>query len=172
MKEYEIDKDNVIKYKTFLTEAEYITLIEMSVDAYVNGIGDNTDNLGVVPYNPIKAQQMFNRTLLSICIENYDENKYELYFENMIAEQLIDEVNNALEAWKTVEDIMDKSISISVRFNDFLNKVLDILDSKLSDGAQLEKLLKALPKDLNVALDKYRKILTPNTANEEKDNKK
>lgn len=161
MKELKLNDGTIIKYKEALSEAEYITLIDLALDAYIEGLGKHTDDLELVPYNPIKATQAFNRGLLSLCIDEYDSEKYDFYFQNNVHNILIDDVNNALDAWVMVTDLIERSVSLPMVVNNFLNNVLNILDGKLPDGKSMEKLLNKFPKDFGDAINKYAEILKP-----------
>lgn len=164
MNEYKLDNESVIKYKNSLTEAEYITLIEVAIDAYQNGIGESKDNLGIVPYNPIKVEQAFNRVLLSLCVKDYDEDEYDLYFSNGVHNVLVANVTNASDAWEMVQEIVTNSLSLSVVINNFMEKVITMLDGKLPEGKDLLKVLKKFPKDITKALNDYASIIEPTKA--------
>lgn len=76
MLEYKLNDKETIKCKESLSEAEYLAIIDVAIDAYKDGIGNQKDLFGVVPYNPVKAQQAFYRALCEICIEDYDSNRF------------------------------------------------------------------------------------------------
>lgn len=160
MLEYKIDNET-IKYKKTLSEAEYLTVIETAIDAYRDGLSGNTDMLGVVDYNPIKAQQAFYRALFGILIEDYDGEKYDLYFSNGLQYELINNVINAKNALDTINDIIKNSMNISTVLNKMLSGILNMLDSKLLDSVDINKLLKKFPKDLGKALEQYADVMTP-----------
>lgn len=164
MLEYELNDNETVKCKKGLSEAEYITTIEVAIDAYKDGIGDQKDLLGVVPYNPIKAQQAFYRALCEMCIEDYDSSRYAEYFEAGIPVLLTMEVANAAEAWDTIQDIINNSMSLSVTINNFLVGVLNLLDEKLPEGVDMAKVLKKFPKDLGKALSDYTAVMSPSKA--------
>lgn len=164
MLEYKLNNDETIKYKKGLSEAEYLTVIEFAIDAYKDGIGGQQDLFGVVPYNPVKAQQAFYRALCEVCIEDYDSARYAEYFEAGIPVILVMEVSNAAEAWDTVQSIIDNSMSMSVTINKFLSGVLSMLDEKLSEGVDMAKVLKKFPKDLSKALADYTEVMSPSKA--------
>lgn len=158
MLELKLNDKETIKFKEGLSEVEYITIIEYTIDAYRDGLGEQKDLFGVVPYNPIKAQQAFYRALCEICIENYDSNKYAKYFEANVPTILVKNVKNALEAQNTVNEIIHNSMSLSVTINNFLSGVLNMLDGKLPTGDDLAKSLKKLPKEFNKMLETYSTI--------------
>lgn len=161
MLEYKLNDTETIKCKEGLSETEYIAIIDVTIEAYKDGIGNQKDLLGVVPYNPIKAQQAFYRALCEMCIEDYDNQRFSEYFEAGIPSLLISEVKNASEALNTVNNIINNSMSLSVTLNNFLSGILNMLDEKLPDGADLTKVLKKFPKDLSKALINYTEVMTP-----------
>lgn len=160
MLEYKLNDKETIKCKESLSEAEYLAIIDVAIDAYKDGIGNQKDLFGVVPYNPVKAQQAFYRALCEICIEDYDSNRFSEYFEAGIPSLLVMDVINASEALDTVYDIINNSMSISVTINKFLSGVLSLLDEKLPEGVDMTKILKKFPKDLSKALESYTSIIT------------
>lgn len=164
MLEYKLNDNETVKCKNSLSEAEYITVIEVAIDAYKDGIGGQKDLFGVVPYNPVKAQQAFYRALCEICIEDYDSSRFSEYFEAGIPNLLSLEVINAAEAYDTVQDIIANSMSLSVTINNFLSGVLNLLDEKLPEGVDMTKILKKFPKDLGKALADYTAVMKPSKA--------
>lgn len=160
MLEYKIN-DEIVKYKNTLSEAEYLTVIETAIDAYRDGLGGNLDMLGVVDYNPIKAQQAFYRALFGMLIENYDSDKYDLYFSNGLQYELLNNVINAKNALETINDIIKNSMNISMVLNKALSGLLNLMNEKLPDGVDMAKVLKKFPKDLAKALEQYTEVMTP-----------
>ncbi len=161
MREYKLNDNETVKWKGSLSEAEYVALIDIAIDAYKDGIGDQKDSFGIVPYNPIKAQQAFYRALCEMCIEDYDSNKFAEYFEAGIPYLLVTYVTNAEEALQAAYKIIDDSLSMSVTVNKFLSGVLDLLDEKLPEGTDMVKVLKKFPKDLGKALSDYTSVISP-----------
>lgn len=158
MRELKLSDESIIKYKESLNEAEYITLIEVAMDAYQYGIGDNFDNLNFMNYNPIKAEQAFNRTLLSICIADYNSDDYDKYFTDGVHTALRLEVKNASDAWYMIESLIHSSLDVSVVVDNFLGKVLDVLENKLPNGEDMIKVLKKLPKEWTKVFNEFQEI--------------
>lgn len=158
MKDYKLENGTEIKYKTSINEAEYLTLLDMSLDAYQHGIGDVVDEIAFIPYNPIKAEQAFYRVLLEMVVQDYDKEMYNIYFSSGAHKTIRDSVINAQDAWNTMEYLISNSLNVSVVINNFLNKLLDIVDTKLPEGDKMVKALNKLPKEWTKVFKEFQEI--------------
>lgn len=164
MKEFKLKDESIIKYKDSLVESEYIALIQTSMDAYQYGIDERKDHLSFTKYNPIQLQKAFNRALMILCIEDYNEENYDTYFAEGVHNELKFEVENALDAWCTIENLVLNSTDVSVTISKFLSDVLLMLDKKLPEGDGIAKALKKLPKDWGKVFSDFKEITEPTKA--------
>lgn len=145
-----------MEYKKFLTEAEYKTLIKVSVDAF-NTQGD----IEGFRFNPVQADAIFFRALCSMCIDNLTDEMYEEYFNTGKHRTMLDEVVNANEAYYMYKYITERMISIENIIDMNLQSLIKLIEDKIPDKKSMAKLVNKLPKEWQKAVDEHQNIIHP-----------
>ena len=137
MKEY--SKDGItFKYKGFLSEDDFMTIINTYISVYNNGL-TGEDNIEGFHKNPIMAEMSFNISIGNLCIENFDKELHQVLFENGIYNFLEEDIINLKKAHDLAKEICNQIDSSSEIIYQFLNKIINLIPSEID----VEKLQEA-----------------------------
>lgn len=152
-------KDKEFKVKEGLDEMDYVAILEMALDTYMNGYEEMEDNVRITSFNPISMRRIFFRALMSICMEGYSEDEYEKYFEYGLHTKILDEVINARDAYNDMLAISKEALTSANIINTAIERIIGLISDKMPDAEGINKFLENMPKDLKDTLSHYEQIL-------------
>lgn len=165
MRKMLIDGKNM-EVKDYLTMSDVRTLVQISLDAFINGEPTNSDKVIIDDIrgymgNPGCFIDAFFRSLGALCIENFDDDLHNKIFEEGKYEEMLKSIKNAQLAY----DMAQKNIEYYFSFGNTLNQFLSLVADKLPKGKDLDKILTKLPKEWNKVFSEYQSIVKPNKDN-------
>ncbi len=172
MKTFKMKDGTIVNYKEGLTEEEFISLINISIKAY-EGNDDDLDNLSFTRYNPVAMEKYFNRLLFIICIKDFNEEDFDKYFVEGIHLLLRREVINVQYAYDVLKSMVNDSLNVGNILDVNLRTLIRIIENKLPEKNELEKLLKKLPKEWSKVFGEHENLVNmPKKEFDEKYNNK
>ena len=152
-------KDKEFNVKEGLDEMDYVAILEMALDTYMNGYEEMEDNVRITSFNPISMRRIFFRALMSICMEDYSEDEYEKYFEYGLHTKILDEVINARDAYNDMLAISKEALTSANIINTAIERIIGLISDKMPDAEEINKFLENMPEDLKDTLSHYEQVL-------------
>ena len=139
--------------KNYITSDEVDFLVTKVIEIY----DEEKEKRGNVSAN-LEALNNFFHGLFSMCIEGYDMDKFDEYYNKGFQEELIKEVINARYAYNLINKLIDDRNSLEYLFNKNMNDLVEGILKAIPNAKSLMGALEKMPKEWANATNEYNKI--------------
>lgn len=139
--------------KNYITSDEIDFLVTKVIEIY----DEEKEKKGDVSAY-LEALNNFFHGLFSICIENYNMDKFDEYYNMGFQEELIKEVFNARYAYDLINKFIDNRNSLEYTFNKNMNELVNGILKAIPNAKTLMGALEKMPKEWADATNEYNKI--------------
>lgn len=139
--------------KNYITSDEIDFLVTKVIEIY----DEEKEKKGNVSAH-LEALNNFFHGLFSICIENYNMDKFDEYYNMGFQEELIKEVFNARYAYDLINKFIDNRNSLEYTFNKNMNELVNGILKAIPNAKTLMGALEKMPKEWADATNEYNKI--------------